>query len=54
MISSLAILAPLAATLVSAIPVARWTESNADCRTFYKDVYAQASNIDLNSVLGGK
>lgn len=54
MISSLAILAPLAATLVSANPVARWTESNADCRTFYKDVYAQASNIDLNSVLGGK
>ncbi|KAK8861622.1 hypothetical protein IAR55_002445 [Kwoniella newhampshirensis] len=46
-LSSLAVAAPGPITK-------RWTESSANCRTFYADVEASTdSNLDLASVLGG-
>jgi hypothetical protein len=55
MISS--IIALSIAGLVAASPVTRdvkrWTQSSADCWSFYEDIYAEANNTDLQSVIGG-
>jgi len=42
------------AGLATASPVSkRWTQSSADCWTFNQDIYAEAQNTDLQSVIGG-
>ena len=49
------VLALLGAVSASPIakPVRRWTQNVATCRSFYADIYAEASNVDLASVIGG-
>jgi len=42
------------AGLAAASPTGkRWTQSSANCWTFYEDIYAEANNTDLQSVIGG-
>ncbi|WWD16467.1 hypothetical protein CI109_100893 [Kwoniella shandongensis] len=53
MLSNVALFLTLSSLVVAAPGTKRWTDSNANCKTFYADIEAQTdSNLDLASVIG--
>ena len=43
----------LASPIAKQAQTNRWTQSSANCRSFYANISATAKNLDLGSVIGG-
>jgi hypothetical protein len=43
----------LASPIANQAQTKRWTQSSANCRSFYANISATAKNLDLGSVIGG-